>query len=422
MGIELDLVLYAVSAVALGIFSGASVALEVLSLSTGDRSADEEEADGYVDRLLEDPLQNGVALGIIRTLALGVSVVTSIRVGAIHLFSATDHVLLYTALFTFASLFVPVFAAQVLAVRDAERFASATRAFTYPAVWLVRPAALTIRAIFRKLSPGLIKLLTFRIIPLKQKIEIFGAQNGEQPDEEQKLMSSVLDFGDTRVREVMVPRIDIVAVNVSMDKNEAIEVIMGAGHSRVPVYEETIDRIHGTIYTKDLLRRIIDGDEFSLESIAREAFFVPESKMIDELLTEFRARRQHLAIVVDEYGGTAGIVTLEDVLEEIVGDIQDEFDTEEALLERVDEDAAVCSAKIHLDDLAEQLEMKFPEDSPESLGGLLYQLIGSVPRVGDKHQLNGIEFEIQSVERQRIDKVLIRGLSSLVDRSGDEVD
>jgi CBS domain containing-hemolysin-like protein len=215
----------------------------------------------------------------------------------------------------------------------------------------------------------------------------------------------------------MVPRVDIVAVNSEMDANEATEVIMEAGHSRVPVFNETIDKIVGTIYTKDLLQKIVDGEEFSVSGIARDAFFVPESKMIDELLTEFKLRKQHLAIVVDEYGGTAGIVTLEDVLEEIVGDIQDEFDSEEKLIQKLDDDTAVCNAKVSLDELSEELGIDFPEEGPNSLGGLLYQMIGRVPRVGDKRVLNGVELEIESIERQRIDKVIIRGLSSAGDRA-----
>jgi CBS domain containing-hemolysin-like protein len=416
MGIELDFVLYALSMVVLGIFSGACVALEILSLSTSDRSSEEEDEDSeYVDRLLEDPVRNGIALALARTLAVGFTVVMAVRVGQLHFFGAADRSLLYTALFAAASLFLPLFIAKVLAVRGAERFAAATRVVTYPAALLLRPVAVTAGGVIRRLSPGLLNSLAFQIVPLKQKIEMFGAQNGEPLDEEQKLMESVLDFGDTRVREVMVPRIDIVAVNVATDVNEAIKTIMDAGHSRVPIYEETIDNILGNVYTKDLLRKIIDGEEVSLANVAREPFFVPESKMIDDLLTEFRARKQHLAVVVDEYGGTAGIVTLEDVLEEIVGDIQDEFDKEEALIERLDGDTAVCNAKIHLDDLSEELRVKVADtdDLPNSLGGLLYQMIGRVPRVGDKQQLDGIEFEIQSVERQRIDKVVIRGLSSL---------
>jgi putative hemolysin len=305
-----------------------------------------------------------------------------------------------------------MYLAKALAVRGAERFAAATRIFTRPVAALLGPVGAVVGAFVRSVSPGSARYLAFRTIPLRQKIETFGVQDGERPDEEQKLMESILDFGDTKVREVMVPRVDIVAVNADMDMDEAIAVIMDAGHSRVPVYNDTVDKIVGTIYTKDLLQKIVDDEQFSLAGIAREPFFVPESKMIDELLTEFKLRKQHLAIVVDEYGGTAGIVTLEDVLEEIVGDIQDEFDSEEKLVQRLDDDTVVCNAKVHLDELSEELGIVFPDDAPDSLGGLLYQMIGRVPRVGDKRSLNGIEFEIESVERQRIDKVIIRGLSS----------
>ena len=421
MGLEFDLVLYVLSVLFLGIFSGAGTVLEILSLSTGDRPEENAEESGYIETLLKNLVLNGIALGITRSLVAGVTVLASVRLAAIYLVPESSHLLLYVALFTVVSLIVPVTVARVFAVRGAERFATATRVFTSPAIKLAKPAALAITAIVRKLSPGLLKLLVFQIIPLKQKIEVLGAQNGEAPDEEQKLMSSVLDFGETRVREVMVPRIDVVAVNRAMDKNEAVKLIVGAGHSRVPVFEETIDNIQSMIYTKDLLRKVVDGEEFSLGELEREAFFVPESKKIDDLLTEFRARRQHLAIVVDEYGGTAGIVTMEDVLEEIVGDIQDEFDSEEALVERIDDDTAVCNAKIHLDELSEELGIDFPENAPDSLGGLLYQMIGSVPRIGDRWRAAAVEFEIQSVVRQRIDKVVIRGLSSRVGDADDGI-
>ncbi|MCH7549472.1 MAG: HlyC/CorC family transporter [Candidatus Krumholzibacteriota bacterium] len=231
-----------------------------------------------------------------------------------------------------------------------------------------------------------------------------------------------MEFGETRVREVMVPRIDIVAISSGMNREEAVNLIVDAGHSRIPVYEDTIDRVIGVIYTKDLLRQALSGSDFSLRDLTREAFFVPESKMIDELLTEFRARRQHLAVVVDEYGGTAGIVTLEDVLEEIVGDIQDEFDSEEELIRRIDADSAVCNAKVRVDELNEALGIHLSNEVADSLGGILYHMIGQIPRVGDSWALSPLLFEIQSIERQRIDKVLITGLASaagdLEDSSG----
>jgi CBS domain containing-hemolysin-like protein len=256
------------------------------------------------------------------------------------------------------------------------------------------------------------RALAFPVMALRDKIEAFGFQDGDEFDQ-REIMSSVMEFGETRVREVMVPRIDIVATSVTMDRDEAISLIIEAGHSRIPVYEDTVDRIVGVLYTKDLLRESIEGTDSSLREMARPAFFVPESKRIDELLAEFRARRQHLAVVVDEYGGTAGIVTLEDVLEEIVGDIQDEFDSEEELIHRVDDDTVVCNAKVRVDELNEELGLHLPEEAAESLGGLLYHMIGQVPREGDTWTSDGVVFEIQSVEGQRIHKVSIRGLAAL---------
>jgi len=178
------------------------------------------------------------------------------------------------------------------------------------------------------------------------------------------------------------------------------------------VYEETIDKVVGIVYTKDLLRKIVAGQDFTLDQVMREVFFVPESKKIDELLSEFKKRKKHIAIAVDEYGGTAGLVTMEDILEEIVGDIQDEFDTEEELIERIDEDTAVCNAKIHVDDLKESLGLDLSEGGSDSLGGFLYEKIGRVPRVGDMVEDDDVTYEIRSIVRQRIDKVLIRGLKS----------
>ncbi|MGD8412701.1 MAG: hemolysin family protein [Candidatus Latescibacterota bacterium] len=418
MGAELDFILYILALLLLGVYSGAYVALEILSLSTSERTGEDDDDDaGHSDAVEEDPVRNGIALNIARTLAVIFVVVTSVRLAHLHMFGVVGNALWYTVAFAFLSIVVPAFVARAVAARNPDRFAAAVRVLTRPVTVILGPVAGAVGSIARSISPGYARYLGFRVIPLRQKIEEFGVQNGEPPDAEQRLMESILDFGETRVREVMVPRVDIVAVNSEMDVNEAAEVIMEAGHSRVPVYNETIDKIVGTIYTKDLLQKIVDGEEFSMSGIARDAFFVPESKMIDELLTEFKLRKQHLAIVVDEYGGTAGIVTLEDVLEEIVGDIQDEFDSEEKLVQKLDDDTAICNAKINLDELSEELGIDFPDEGPNSLGGLLYQMIGRVPRVGDKRVLNGVELEIESIERQRIDKVIIRGLSSAGDRS-----
>jgi CBS domain containing-hemolysin-like protein len=189
--------------------------------------------------------------------------------------------------------------------------------------------------------------------------------------------------------------------------------IVEAGHSRIPVYEGSIDRVIGTLHTQDLLVKVLSGEDFSIRALAREAFFAPESKLITELLAEFKVRRQHLAIVVDEYGGTAGIVTLEDVIEELVGDIRDEFDSEEDLVRRLDKDTAVVNARARVEELNEMLGLDLSDAVADTLGGLLYHEIGRVPRVGDRWKHGGVEFEVQAVERQRVVRVLARGLASI---------
>jgi CBS domain containing-hemolysin-like protein len=247
-------------------------------------------------------------------------------------------------------------------------------------------------------------------MPFKRRIELFGYKNGSDETDEQQLVSSVFDFRDTKVREVMVPRIDMIAVNVHTNRSEAVDLIVEAGHSRVPVFDDTIDRIVGVLHAKDVLGKVVAGEEFTIRQIMRGVYFVPESKKIGDLLSEFRERRIHIAIAVDEYGGTAGLVTMEDVLEELVGDIQDEFDSEEELVRRIDKDSALVSARIRIDELNETLLIDLPEGDADTLGGFLYETIGRVPRVGEVFASRGLEFKIESVVRQRIDKVVVKGL------------
>lgn len=418
MNQEIELVALAAAAFLLAVFSGAFNALEVMSFTLQTKEESDDGEVRFTRQFTRNPVRVGVALSFARAVCAVAVVVTALRFSENQLFSERFLI----AAFVVVALIAPVMGAKLVALRDPVGFISWTRPLTIPAVYLFSPLAILAIATIRRLSPALLRVISFPVMPLKNKIEAFGFQNGGEPDEEHRIISSVMEFGETRVREVMVPRIDIVAISSGMNREEAVNLIVDAGHSRIPVYEDTIDRVIGVIYTKDLLRQALSGGDFSLRDLTREAFFVPESKMIDELLTEFRARRQHLAVVVDEYGGTAGIVTLEDVLEEIVGDIQDEFDSEEELIRRIDADSAVCNAKVRVDELNEALGIHLSNEVADSLGGILYHMIGQIPRVGDSWALSPLLFEIQSIERQRIDKVLITGLASaagdLEDSSG----
>jgi len=190
--------------------------------------------------------------------------------------------------------------------------------------------------------------------------------------------------------------------------DELLEIIRSAGHTRIPLYEENVDTIRGIIHAKDLLKSMSQpSDTIDLLSIARKPYFVPETKKIDDLLREFQKEKFHMAIVVDEYGGTSGLVTLEDLLEEIVGEIHDEFDVEESLLSRLDGDRFMVDARIDIDDLNEALEVELPSEGFETLAGFIFNHMGKIPEEGEKFAYLGLTFTIEEVSKQRISKVLI---------------
>ncbi len=245
-----------------------------------------------------------------------------------------------------------------------------------------------------------------------------GEEEGVIEEDEREMIYSIFAFGDTLAREVMVPRIDIVALDVNTPLPEAVDRVVEAGHSRIPVYEGSIDHIVGLLYAKDLLAYLRDGhDDLSLRQILRPAYFVPETKKVDDLLREMQQRRIHMAIVVDEYGGTAGLVTVEDILEEIVGEIRDEYDKEEPIFEQIGEGEYIIDARMDLDDVNELLGTELSTESGETLGGLIYSALGRVPAPGDHLQVGGLDIEVLTVKGRRIGKVRGR----LEKRDSDEV-
>jgi len=225
-------------------------------------------------------------------------------------------------------------------------------------------------------------------------------------DDEKEMIASIFEFGETLVREVMVPRIDVAAVPVNVQILEALDLILKHGHSRIPVYRDTIDNIVGVLYAKDLLRYLRDGrTDVSLGKILRPAHFIPESKKVDELLGELQQRKVHMAVVVDEYGGTAGIVTIEDLLEEIVGEIQDEYDAEEPTVEEVSAREYLFDARVPLDEVSKSLAVDLPTEGGDTLGGFIYSQLGKVPAVGDAIEFDDVTFEVLSVAGRRIKQV-----------------
>jgi putative hemolysin len=249
-----------------------------------------------------------------------------------------------------------------------------------------------------------------------------GEEGGVIEEDEKEMIYSIFDFGDKLAREVMVPRIDLVAIDAATPLAQVADMVIKATHSRVPVYQDTIDNIVGVLYAKDLLRVLRAGDLAApLVQIVRPAYFVPEAKPASDLLQELQERHVHMAIVVDEYGGVAGLVTIEDILEEIVGDIQDEYDTGEEPLYRQEADGAyVFDARANLDDVSQVLAVTFPPDeSFDTLGGFLFAQLGKVPAAGEQLQFGGLSIQVLNVSGRRIGKVRVRRESSTY-RSDDE--
>jgi CBS domain containing-hemolysin-like protein len=240
-----------------------------------------------------------------------------------------------------------------------------------------------------------------------------GGEQGILEAEEEQMISAVIGLGGRRVHEVMVPRTDMTALAVTASMDEVIDTFVREGHSRIPVYKETIDEIVGILLAKDLLPFLKGEDKRpNLRTLLRAPLFVPESMSIDDLLRKLQGRKVHLAIVLDEYGGTAGMVTIEDLLEEIVGEIQDEFDEEEPMTVRLSDDEARVDGRASVDDLGElfDLELAGLEDSEEydTVGGLIYHRIGGVPRPGDQVRLEeqALTLTVESTDGRRVGKVL----------------
>jgi CBS domain containing-hemolysin-like protein len=227
-------------------------------------------------------------------------------------------------------------------------------------------------------------------------------------EEERKLIHSIFEFGDTVVKEVMVPRMDMVTIDAKAPIEEVLSLIVKEGHSRIPVYEGTIDNIIGIVYAKDLLIQMSHGKiDVPLKELVRSVYFIPESKKVNELLRELQKRRQHMAIVVDEYGGTAGLVTIEDLLEEIVGEIFDEYDIEETMVERIDENTIRVDSRVNIDEINELLGVNLAHNDIETIGGFVYSLVGKIPSPGEVVEFENLVFTVEKVIGRRISKILI---------------
>ncbi len=411
-----------------GFFVAGEIALVSIRRSRVEQLVDEGSSGARrVRRLLEDPgrflavSQLGLTvIGFFASAYAAVSLVESLTtiLANAGLDKNGAHTLSLVVVTVVLALFTIIFAELVpktLALANTERFAIA---LSLPIEFLARALSPLIK-LLTGVTAWITKLFGANVSNEAQitaeELRLIVERGGEQgvlEAEEEQMINSIIELGERRLHEVMVPRIAIAALPASATLEEAIDKVVDEGHSRVPVYEESIDEVVGILYAKDLLPilKAGSGPRPGIRSLLRTPVFAPESMTIDDLLHEFQRRKVHIAIILDEYGGTAGLVTIEDLLEEIVGEIQDEYDTEEPMVVRLSEDEARVDGRADIDDLAELFDTDLgleDEDEYDTVGGLIYHRIGGVPSPGDVVEVDGLLLTVETTDGRRVGKVLV---------------
>lgn len=262
----------------------------------------------------------------------------------------------------------------------------------------------------------LTRLVSGRRRTTEQEINDFieaSEEEGLVNEDESEMLRSIFSLGTTIVREIMIPRTEMACITVDATVRELLDTIIACGHSRIPVYEGSIDNIVGLLYAKDLLKLWgTKENHLSVREIMRPPYFIPESKNLEQLLQEFKRKRVHLAIVIDEYGGTSGLITIEDLLEQIVGDIQDEYDREESLFTVNPDGSVTADGRLPVEELEEHFEIEIERDKFDSVGGLVFHLTGKIPTVGDTIEGAGLCLKIVDADLRRVKKVIINRLAN----------
>ncbi|MDI6730972.1 MAG: hemolysin family protein [Candidatus Margulisbacteria bacterium] len=310
-----------------------------------------------------------------------------------------------TGSMTFLILVFGEITPKTLAIRNAEKFAL----FSAPIVLALQVVLKPIAYLIGFFSRPFIQLLGGKVpekVPFITEEELrlilqAGAEEGVIEKEEREMITSIFEFGDTIAREVMTPRPDIIAIEANQPMDKIMQSIIESGHSRLPVYEGNLDNIIGLIYAKDMLK-VRKGD---LKEYLRPVIFIPETKKISDLLHEMQSARTHIAVIIDEYGMNSGLVTMEDIIEEIVGDIHDEFEREEKSIVKIDESTTLLDGRNSLADVNDQLDINLPEDEYDTIGGFVFGQLGKAPAVGDSLRYTNLVISVERIHRRRITRV-----------------
>jgi CBS domain containing-hemolysin-like protein len=406
-----------------GFFSAGVTALSRMTLPRALKLADEERRGArQLSELMQDPVRT---LNLLALVELAAQVTAAVLLTAVVVpeLSTAPGVAIAAVVATLVLFVFAEVAPKTLAVQRTDSVACAVAPFLGRLAWVTSPLVRALIGAGNIVAPGR-GLASGPFVTedeLRDMIDVAGVDEVIE-ESERAMIHSIFELGDTVVREIMVPRPDMVMVSDEDDLSRVVDLTLEAGHSRLPVYAGDRDKIIGLIYAKDVLRRLhrTGSERGEWQDLLRNAVFVPELKRIDKLLADLQSQKVHMAIVVDEYGATAGLVTIEDILEEIVGEIEDEYDTEQPMIEPLGDGTGWrVDARMPVGDLGELLETELPDEEWDTVGGLLFGTLGHVPRPGEDVEVCGVRLVAEKVKGRRVAKVLVHPRA---ERDGLEVD
>jgi putative hemolysin len=423
----LELAIITILVLVNAVFVAAEIALVSIRPSRVEQLVEEGRSGAaLVRRLIHDPgrflavIQLAITfIGFLASAFAGVSLAAALTdllvgVGVDRGLASVVALLVVTILLSLFTIVFGELVPKTLALAHPEAFSLALAGPVDVLGRVFRPVVAMLTAATRAIAKAFGAEVTSKAQITAEELRLIVERGGEQgilEAEEEQMINAVIELGDRRLHEVMIPRIAMVTLPATATFEETIDRIIEQGHSRVPVYETSVDEVIGILYAKDLLPFLKAGavDPPDMRTLLRAPVFVPESMSIDDLLHEFQRRKVHIAIVLDEYGGTAGLVTIEDLLEEIVGEIQDEYDVEEPLVERIDDNRVRIDGRASIEDLLEIWDLRLTledEDEYDTVGGLVYHRIGGIPAPGDEVRLEGLRLTVESTDGRRVAKVL----------------
>lgn len=398
------------------------VSVRHAGMAHGISEAGDAGGQTAVQRLLKQParvfatLQVGITLVLFTNAALSASVLAPGLAHRLYLWHVPHCNRLAVLILTLVVAFFSMTFGELVPYAYAQRHPGrAATAVALPVAWFVAACA-PLANIALGVSNVIVKpfgLAATFAAPLITEDELrtlleASAASGAIEEDEKEIIRNVISFGDTDVRQVMTPRTDMAAAPAEIDCQALVDLIVESGHSRIPIYEGTVDSIVGIVHAKDLLPALARGDkDISVRGVARGALFVPENKRVDDLLEQFRIANRPIAIVQDEYGGTAGLVTIEDLLEELVGEINDEYDTEEPMMRVVDKSTVLVDGRLAISDLNDELDLEIPNTDFDTIGGFVFGLFGHQPHVNERIAYDSVAFTVVKTDGRRIQEVRV---------------